>query len=93
MKQKNMGLVLQLLSNNGPSLFNLDTEPQLLKILDQFQDIFREPIGLPLDCDHNHHIELQPGAKPVCVGPYHYPYFKKTEIEKLVQDMLTLGII
>jgi len=50
-------------------------------------------MGLSPNHDHNHNIVLQPGVKPVCVGPYRYPCFQKTEIEKLVNNMLILGII
>ncbi|RVW59679.1 Transposon Tf2-8 polyprotein [Vitis vinifera] len=33
------------------------------------------------------------GAKPVCVGPYRYPYFQKSEIENIVHEMLQSGIV
>lgn len=93
MKQDRQGLVLQLLTPYEFSISNLDNDPLLAKLLDHFQEVFHEPIGLPPNCDHSHHIVLQPGAKPICVDPYRYPYFQKTEIEKLVHDMLALGII
>jgi hypothetical protein len=30
---------------------------------------------------------------PVSVRPYHYPYFQKTKIEKIVNDLLASGVI
>jgi hypothetical protein len=33
------------------------------------------------------------GAQPTCARPYRYPYYKKEEIEKLVREMLSTGII
>jgi hypothetical protein len=33
------------------------------------------------------------GAQPTCAKPYRYPYCKKEEIEKLVREMLSTGII
>lgn len=40
-----------------------------------------------------HQIHLQPDTKPINVRPYHYPYFQKTEIEKMVREMLEQDII
>lgn len=48
---------------------------------------------MPPTRNHDHHIVLQPDAKPVCVGPYRYPYFQKFEIEKLVHEMLQSDIV
>jgi len=93
MNQGKQGLVLQLLLPDAFCISTLETDPFFANLLDQFQEVFGEPTGLPPNRDHNHNIVLQPGAKPVCVGPYRYPYFKKTEIEKIVNDMFSSGII
>jgi hypothetical protein len=93
MNQDKRGLVLQLLPPVAFCISTIETEPFFVNLLDQFQEVFGEPTGLPPNHDHNHNIVLQPGAKPVCVGPYRYPYFQKTEIEKIVNDMLSSGII
>ncbi|XP_061364978.1 uncharacterized protein LOC133308374 [Gastrolobium bilobum] len=63
------------------------------QILSQFQDVFNSITSLPPDRPSNHHINLLPNSKPVQVRPYRYPHFQKTEIEKMVNDMLTNGII
>ncbi|XP_038904522.1 uncharacterized mitochondrial protein AtMg00860-like [Benincasa hispida] len=42
---------------------------------------------------YEHHIELKPEEGPVNVRPYRYPQFQKDEIKKLVEEMLTVGII
>ena len=93
MNQDKWGLVLQLLPPDALCISTLKTEPFFVNLLDQFQEVFGEPTGLPPNLDHNHNIVLQPGAKPVCVGPYCYLYFQKTEIEKIVNDMLSSSII
>ncbi|XP_021986733.1 uncharacterized protein LOC110883233 [Helianthus annuus] len=67
--------------------------PDLQTILTKFAVVFTAPIGLPPTCSQNHHIELLPASNPVSVRPYRYPHFQKQEIERLVQEMLTQGII
>lgn len=66
---------------------------KLQQLLSDFQDIFALPKGLPPPRSFDHRIPLLPNSKPVNVKPYRYPYFQKTAIEKMVQDMLTEGII
>lgn len=75
MNQDKRGLVLQLLPPNAFCISTIETEPFFVNLLDQFQEVFGEPTVLPPNRDHNHNFVLQPGAKPVCVGPYRYPYF------------------
>jgi len=76
-------------------LLSIETsvEPQIFDLLNRYSEVFLEPKGLPLTRNHDHHIVLQSGAKPVCVGPYRYPYFQKSEIEKIVHEMLQSGIV
>lgn len=59
----------------------------------KFEDVFVEPHGWPPPRSHDHKIELLEGAKLTCVRPYQYPYYRKTEIEKLVAKMLKSEII
>nr|GLL29698.1 uncharacterized protein LOC109154292 [Ipomoea trifida] len=58
-----------------------------------FSTIFQPPRDLPPHRDLDHRIHLLPGSKPVNVRPYRYPHFQKSEIEKLVKDMLQQGLI
>ena len=67
--------------------------PSLQKLLEEFDDVFGEPKGLPLSRNHVHKIPLKVGSEPVCVKPYRYPHFQKTEIEKIVDDLLSTGVI
>jgi hypothetical protein len=93
MNQDKQGLILQPFPPDVFCISTLETDLFLTNLLDKFQEVFSEPTRLSPNRDHNHNIVLQLGVKPVCVGPYRYPCFQKTEIEKLVNDMLILGII
>jgi len=41
----------------------------------------------------DHRIDLVEGTKLANIRPYHYPHFWKTEMEKLIREMLNQGII
>ncbi|GAU17014.1 hypothetical protein TSUD_37720 [Trifolium subterraneum] len=67
---------------------------QWLKSLDTYEDIFAEPTALPrarLGFDHK--IPLKDGVEPFNLRPYRYSTVQKTIIDKMVQDMLSQGII
>ena len=44
-------------------------------------------------CDHDHAIHLIPGSVPPDIRLYRYPYVQKSEIERMVAEMLEAGII
>ena len=55
--------------------------------------MFETPKGLPPIRDHDHAIHLIPGSVPPNIRPYRYPYFQKSEIERMIAEMLEDGII
>jgi hypothetical protein len=57
-------------------------EPLLDALLDDFQDVFAAPSGLPPEWGRTHRIILKPDAAPVAVRPYRYPAAHKDELEK-----------
>ncbi|KAH0641019.1 hypothetical protein KY285_037605 [Solanum tuberosum] len=70
------------------------THPTDLSVLlNTYSDVFQPPKTLPLSRPQDHHIPLLPGANPVNDQPYRYPHFQKTEIKRLVSDMLQSGVI
>jgi len=77
-------------NRNGP-LERGDRELQ--QLLQKHGAVFAEPEGLPPQRSIDHRIHLEPGAKPVNVRPYRYPHYQKGEIERLVEEMLKVGII
>ena len=59
----------------------------------EFTSVFGTPSGLPPCRGHEHQILLKEGIAPICQRPYRYPNFQKTEIEKIVIDLLEVGSI
>lgn len=68
-------------------------DPQIQQVLADYEGAFTEPKGLPHHRRHDHCILLHEETNSINVRPYRYPYFQKTEIEKIVRDLLTLGMI
>ena len=67
--------------------------PELKHVLHDFPSIFEPPKGLPPQRRQDHAIHLKEGAQIPNIRPYRYPHYQKTEIEKLVAEMLEAGII
>jgi hypothetical protein len=70
------GIWLQFLEISD-SLGGALVETALQTILNEFKIVFAEPNGLPPPRTHDHQIQLHEAAKPTCVRPYRYPYYKK----------------
>ena len=68
--------------------------PTVLKdLFTSYADIFQSQLQLPPHRVQDHAITLKEGTNPINVRPYRYPHSQKNEIERLVQDMLKVGII
>ena len=68
---------------------NSDSVPHYLtELLQQFQDIFQSPKGLPPRRDCDHQIPLIPGAKPPNIRPYRMSHDQKNSVEQIIQEML-----
>ncbi|KZV44867.1 peroxidase 64 [Dorcoceras hygrometricum] len=66
---------------------------EIQEVLDKFQMVFDKPVELPPRRNHDHAIHIKEGQGPVQVRPYRYAHRQKNEIEKLVAEMLTAGVI
>jgi hypothetical protein len=86
------GIWLQLIGAKTPKPKRLQ-HPALAELLEGFTGVFQEPTELPPSRNFDHNIQLTEGAQPTCARPYRYPYYQKEEIEKLVREMLSTGII
>ncbi|XP_040988925.1 uncharacterized protein LOC121236540 [Juglans microcarpa x Juglans regia] len=69
------------------------SEGPMAELLKEFEDVFAEPVGLPPRRDFDHPINLKDGVSPVSVRPYRYPHYQKSEIEKIVHELLQTGVI
>lgn len=92
LRKEKQGILLQLYS------LSIKVSPntihhQLQQLLTSYADVFAKPTGLPPHRSHDHRVSLVQGSGPVCVRPYIYPHFQKNEIERLVSNMLSQGII
>jgi hypothetical protein len=67
--------------------------PAVQDLIRAYAEVFKEPEGLPPSRSHDHRILLKDEAKPTYVRPYRYPYYQNEEIEKLVREMLSAGVI
>lgn len=86
--------LLSLQSNmTTPPLPTLHPQPDIATILQSYSVVFNEPKSLPPKRQFDHHIPLEPDAKPVNVRPYRFPHFQKIKIERQVQQMLESGIV
>jgi hypothetical protein len=88
LKKGHQGIIAQLCSldvqTSKPSI------PQdLQRIIDKHSKVFEDiPKGLPPTRNHDHEIRLIPGSVPPNIRPYRYPYAQKSEIERMVEEML-----
>jgi hypothetical protein len=76
-KQDAISNPVMSISSNQPQQSSNETsdpasDPQLQQLLNQYQHLFQEPVGLPPQRSCDHHIPLIPGAQPVNVWPYRY---------------------
>ncbi|KAA0039715.1 Transposon Tf2-6 polyprotein [Cucumis melo var. makuwa] len=62
-------------------------------IISKYSDVFEQPSRLPPQRGIEHHIYLKQGTDSVNVRPYRYAHHQKEEMERLVDEMLTSGII
>ncbi|KZV13849.1 hypothetical protein F511_44950 [Dorcoceras hygrometricum] len=66
---------------------------ELQEVISRYGLIFDKPQGLPPSRSQDHAINIKEGKGPVQVRPYRYAHRQKNEIEKLVNEMLTAGVI
>jgi len=63
------------------------------QLLAKFDSLFQPPSGLPPKRELDHAITLKDKAEIPHLRPYRYPHYQKSEIERLVEEMLQMDII
>lgn len=63
------------------------------KLLNEFQQVFTEPTGLPPQQNRDHGIPLRPNHSSVNMHPQWYAYYQKFEIERMVKEMSKTRLI
>uniref|UniRef100_A0A2N9HGX7 Reverse transcriptase n=1 Tax=Fagus sylvatica TaxID=28930 RepID=A0A2N9HGX7_FAGSY len=86
------GLLLQIMPCELDSMQE-EIDAPIRELVEEFPQVFEEPEGLPPKRNHEHQIILKQGVPPHCQRPYRYPHYQKTEIEKIVQDLLDSGCV
>lgn len=71
----------------------LQLHPDITHLILQYAAIFDEPKSLPPTRTHDHKIPLKPNTQPTNSRPYRYPHIQKSEIEKIVTELLSTGVI
>jgi len=67
--------------------------PTMADVSAAYEDIFTKPTVLPPKRDCDHAIHLKGSSNIPNIRLYQYPYYRKTNIEKFVQEMTVGGII
>lgn len=63
------------------------------KVVEEYEDIFTSPAGVPLHCQVKHSIDLTPGA-PLPNGPiYRCSVLENNEIKRQIRELLQKGHI
>ena len=62
-------------------------------ILEEYQNIFQEPDGVPLHCQVKHSIELVPGSSLPKASIYRRSILENEEIHRQTQDLIDKGHI
>ena len=81
------------ISPTYPSNNSVSYPPEMQHLISTFSHVVKPPTRLPPQRSHDHHIPLRPNAGPVSLRPYRYPYYQKTEIEKMVQELFQSVLI
>ena len=92
-KMGGQGILIECGSVEQDEVSGVEQIPtHIQKVLNKYE-VFHMPTGLPPQRCKDHAISLKENTTPVSVRPYRYPYVQKQEIEKLVGEMLAIGII
>lgn len=67
--------------------------PSIQRVIDEYMDVFAETTALPPRRELDHQIVLREGQSSINVRPYRYLFAQKKEIERIMDEILTAGVI
>ena len=77
LKQEKQGIIIEL-SHAMATIDSPQECPQEIdKVIQEFEAVFQNSMGLPPVRGSEHKIELQQGCEPMNVRPYRYPQYQK----------------
>ncbi|KAF7116358.1 hypothetical protein RHSIM_RhsimUnG0031100 [Rhododendron simsii] len=79
-----LGVMAQMCNIQAETSEQVQVNPEISMLLQNYEDVFSEPQGLPPVRAHDHQIPLFPSTQPPSIRPYRYPYIQKNEIEKII---------
>ena len=88
MKQGAVGAVVRLDLIRPADNSVTATVPEIEEVLQQFQELFEEPKGLPPERSCDHTIPLKSDARPVNIRPYRIPHYQKDAMEGIIDQLL-----
>ena len=92
LKKGHYGVIAQLHAIQATKTPSVPQDLQAL--LSKHQMVFSTPQGLLTSHGvHDHSIPLVPGSLPPNIRLYRHPLSQKNEIEKMVQELLNVGVI
>jgi hypothetical protein len=68
--------------------YAVEASDLMMALLQECDDVFTAPMGLPPCRERDHHIHLLSGTTPIVVHSYHYPRRVKDELERQCSKML-----
>jgi hypothetical protein len=71
-------------SRQGPTT----RKQQMDKVVEEYEDIFTSPAGVPLHCQVKHPIDLTPGASLPNGTIYRRSIMENDEIKRQIQELL-----
>lgn len=86
LKKVHSNIIAQFHAIQGWETTHLDPPSELQQVLDTYILVFELPTVLPSSWGEH-------GSQPPNLLPYRYPFSQKNEIEKIIQELLAVGVI
>jgi len=94
LKKGHRGVITQFNAIQAFEPPTLHIHPEMQQVLNSHLQVFDKPHELPPSRgEHDHNITLVPGAQPSNVRPYRYPFAQNNKIEKIITELMEVGVI